>query len=702
MLHQITDKLVFAVTLLLFLNTTVFSADQSCTFRLTSCPESFNGTNIIVPTKVNAFAPGFYVCSPEKVYVDTNANTAPPSIMFVIDNSNSMNGKRNATEPRDLDGARFEVTSAIIDTIYKMHPKAEVGLTVFTEFLFFDTKDEHVIPLPYASFPFDQPKNQGYLPLHKLDSAVSGGKRWVDIVKEYLKTKDTVIRNTNFVQPCTTAILTHNPSFDYYGYTNINIAFEAAKFAMAKTTNAKEKQFVIFLSDGEPNHAWPLTKDNSFVSGTNMPTTFTIYFVPKNESVPGSIKDMTSNIRSNGYSTNNKISAYYGIQASHDALLTMLLDNALNPILNTLKQDPTTLKLNNVVYSDYRKADSVFWIPGGLPLKDGTTHFAMEIKYKIQKDDVTYDTATRAEFDVTRSDAISQSDGIQLSCSDTIYFRVSVKAATPVAKETNLEQGMFEITRTLPVPPRGDLTVYYSIVNTGVKPATKNVDYDATPFKDSVVFTDNVTTVQLPVIPKADDLGDEGDETVVLKVLSVKNGKNIRYSISGPDSAVVVIKDFEKPDNIDVNVVFNPMTFDRTVIQKVDSLLNKANLPDSMKAILNGAKELISKNATNLKEPPNGSIIVINSTRPLGSTVLKSVCGFATIYDALGNVVSKVDIVLVQKNKESNDYTGFWDGTNIQKRKVGSGMYLMVVTLIDDMGNKKKQKPVKIGVKSEL
>ncbi|HMA64056.1 MAG TPA: hypothetical protein VKO63_02615, partial [Chitinispirillaceae bacterium] len=358
-------------------------------------------------------------------------------------------------------------------------------------------------------------------------------------------------------------------------------------------------------------------------------------------------------------------------------------------------------KLNNKVYTDYRKADSVFWIPGGLPLNDVTTHFSMEIKYRIKKDDVTYDTLTRVEFDVTRDDTKKQSDGVELDCSDTLYYRVSVKATTPVARETNLEQGMFEITRTIPTPPRGDLTVYYSIVNTGVKPATKNVDYDATPFKDSVVFKgDIITSEKLPIVPKTDEL-DEGDETVVLKILSVKNGRNIRYAVSGPDSAVVVIKDFEKPDNIDVSVIFNPMTSDRTAIQKVDSLLNKTNLPDSMRAILIGAKELISKNPNNFNDA-SGSVLVINSTRPLGSNVLKSVCGFATIYDALGNVVNKVDIVLVQKNKESNDYTGFWDGTNMQKRKVGSGMYLMVVTLIDDKGNKKKQKPVKVGVKSEM
>jgi hypothetical protein len=699
MLRQTTDKLVHLFAFLFFLITAALASDQACTFRLTSCPESFNGTNIVVPTKVNAFSPGFYVCSPEKVYENVNAGSTPPTIMFVIDNSNSMNGMDNVKDPRDSDGDRFKVTSEIIDTIYKKYPKAEIGLAVFVEYLFFDTKDQQVIPLPYTTFPSSQPKVQGYLPVHKLDSTVSGGKRWVDVIKDFLTTKDTIIKNNNFVNPCTTSVLTHSPSFSYFGYTNINVAFEAAKIELAKTSNAKENQFVIFLSDGEPNREWPLASDTMFVRGTNMPTTFTIYFVPEGGSVPASISKMTNNIRSNGYSSNNKISAYYGMQASHQALLTMLLNNALNPIFNTLKQDPTTLKLNNVIYSDYRKADSVFWIPGGLPLKDGTTHFSMEINYKIRKDDVTYDTITKAEFDVTRSDAMATSDDILLSCSDTLYFRVSVKASTPVARETNLEKGMFEITRTVPVPPRGDLTVYYSIVNTGVKPATKNVDYDATPFIDSVVFKDNAATVQLPVLPKADQLDEEGDETVVLKVLSVKSGRNIRYSISGTDSAVVVIKDFEKPDNIDVNVIFNPMTSDRTAIQKVDSLLNKTNLPDSLRAILIGAKEIISKNPNS--SDAGGSILVVNSTRPLGSNVLKSVCGFATIYDALGNVVSKVDIILVQKNKDSNDYSGFWDGTNLQKRKVGSGMYLMVVTLIDDLGNKKKQKPVKIGVKLE-
>ncbi len=694
MLYQISGKLVFTVGFLFFLNTSVFSADESCTFRLTSCPESFNGTNIIVPKKVNAFAPGFFVCSPEKVYEGVNPNATPPTIMFVIDNSHSMNGLNNADNPRDIGGARFEVTSALLDTIYKMYPKAEIGLSVFVDYLFFDTKDQHVIPLPYASFPSGIPKAQGYLPIHKLDSVVSGGKRWVDIIKDFLTTKDTIIKNNDIPGPCTTAVLTHNPSFKYGGYTNINVAFEAAKLEMAKTSNAKENQFVIFLSDGEPNREWPLTLNNEFVQGTGMPTTFTIYFVPQGGSVPRSISEMTKNIRNNGYSSSNTISAYYGMQASHQALLTMLINNALNPIINTLKQEPTTLTINNKVYSDYRKADSVFLIPGGLPLNDVTTHFSMEIKYRIRKDNVTYDTLTRFNFDVTRDDATRMSDGIQLDCSDTTYFRVSVKATKPLARETNLEQGVFEISRTIPTPPKGDLTVYYSLVNTGLKPATKGVDYDAFPFIDSLVFKGEFTKREtLPVVPMADDLDDEGDETVVLKILSLKNGRNIRYSISGPDSAVVVIRDFEKPDNVDISVIFNPMTSDRTAIQKIDSLLNNPNLPDSMNAILIGTKNLISNSNA------NGSVIVINSTRPLESNVINSVCGFATIYDAVGNVVNKVDIVLVQKNKDSNDYTGFWDGTNMQKRKVGSGMYLMITTLLDDKGNKKKLKPVKIGVK---
>lgn len=696
MVRQITGKLVNTIALLWLLNSVAYTADETCTFRLVSCPESFDGANIIVPTKVNAFAPGFYVCSPEKIFENTNANSVPPTIMLVIDNSYSMSGLDNATDPRDVDGARFEVTSKIIDTIYKVYPKAEIGLTVFVENLFFDTKDAHVIPLPYTSFPSAQPKVQGYLPIHKLDSVVAGGKKWIDVVKDFLTTKDTVLNGS-----LTTSVLTHQPSFTYTGRTNINVAFEAAKIEMAKSTNSKEKQFVIFLSDGEPNKNWPLANNDSFTAGTNMPTTFTIYFVSKGESVPSSIKEMTNNIRANGYSTSNKMSAYFGMQASHDALLTMLLNNVLNPIFSVLKQEPTTLTLNNKTYTDYRKADSVFWIPGGIPLNDVTTHISMAIKYTIRNNGVTFDTVARAEFDVTRDDKQTQSKGILTSCSDTTYFRVSVKATAPVARETNLEKGMFEITRTVPVPSRGDLTVYYSIVNTGVKPATKNIDYDATPFIDTVLFTNGASTVQLPVLPKADNLDAEGDETVVLKVLSVKSGRNIRYSISGPDSAVVVIKDFEKPDNIDISVIFNPMTSDRSAIQKVDSLLNKTNPPDSIKNMLVGIKEMISKNSSGSNA--SGTVIIIKSTRPLGTNVANSAYenGFAVIYDALGNLVNKVDIALVQKNKESNDYAAFWDGTNMKKRKVGPGMYLMFVTLIDESNNKKKQKPIKIGVKSE-
>jgi hypothetical protein len=262
---------VLAVCLSLFIGLGAFAADQICNFRLTSCPESFNGQTIYVPKNVTTLSPDFYVCNPTKIIEGTT--TVPPSIMFVIDNSSSMSGV-NSGNGTDTSGARFSVTSALVDTIYKKFPDAEIGLAIFQDVLYLDTRDNpNFVPLPadYPAYSKAGYTTQGYLPLLKLDSTIAGGVKTVDLIKQLLETKKVTGSTGN-----QSTVLKYSPQYTVSTGTNINVAFDAATFAMSKAKSSKENQFVIFLSDGEPNGNWPREADD-FQNGSNMPTTFTVY-----------------------------------------------------------------------------------------------------------------------------------------------------------------------------------------------------------------------------------------------------------------------------------------------------------------------------------------------------------------------------------------------------------------------------------------
>ena len=69
--------------------------------------------------------------------------------------------------------------------------------------------------------------------------------------------------------------------------------------------------------------------------------------------------------------------------------------------------------------------------------------------------------------------------------------------------------------------------------------------------------------------------------------------------------------------------------------------------------------------------------------------------GKAIIYDALGNLVGKSFSVIGES--VNNSYGIYWDGFNRNNRAVGSGVYLIVISVVSD-GEKYTQK-IKVGVK---
>jgi hypothetical protein len=281
--------------------------------KIDMCPERYNNDTIIVPEKVVSLSQTCRVCKPSNVVEDINGVGNSPSIMLVIDHSGSMSGITGySTSNRHLG---FTVTKAIIDTIYKKYPKAEIGIVLFQNVLYLDTKNHKYVGLP-DDYPYlGAITTQGYLTLIQLDTLLSGGERRISVLKDLLNTHKVTVTNRQGLT-FTTTELDYKPHFEPDGYTNINTAFDAAKIAMRSARNPKQNQyqFIIFLSDGDlkPDSTSILLHGGKnpyeFQNGTDVPTTFTVYFVTAGEDIPQSITGMTRNVKRNNFSQSNPLS----------------------------------------------------------------------------------------------------------------------------------------------------------------------------------------------------------------------------------------------------------------------------------------------------------------------------------------------------------------------------------------------------------
>ncbi|HEX2959669.1 MAG TPA: Calx-beta domain-containing protein [Chitinispirillaceae bacterium] len=637
------------------------NSDQICEMKLRACPETYDKQTIEVPANVTTLSSDFFVCMPSNVVQEVQET---PSIMFVIDHSGSMSGLNGDPTLTDPTGSRFKVTNALIDTINNMYPKAEIGLIVFQEALYFDAENlEYVKTLPETyPYPAGHTK-QGYIPLMRLDSTLANGQSAYKYLKTVLNTKDSTIR-----QPRTVSTdLVYHPPYKTDANTNINTAFDAARLAMLGTTNDKENQFIIFLSDGVPTSLTNIKGDNphankdlnDFQKGTDLPTTFTVYFVRNTaDGVPASIQAMTDNIRANNYSKNNSLSNVWSIKTSYDTLLNVMMNQAINPIFSLVKREPTRLILNSKTYDKYNSQDSSFYVPG-LVLQNERTNFDLSITYKVRKDTSTQlqDTTVHITFDILRNKAVKEAPkNVDLVCRDTIYYKVSVKATDPQASELGPDNGAIQFTRDN--SDHGDLVVYFTVSGTAIP----DKDYKSIP--DSVVFTGDQKNVSYTITPLTDSL-KEDDETVIVTLSTERPGRTIRYSVATSNSATVSISDHFVVSGDTVTLAISP---------------NPYPLKDGIPiADVIGKARVLYENI--LEDQKNGVLIAVRSTKRLKQLNSDgNSYGTAIIYDAVGNIVK--DLNLRKGNDiDSINYGMVWDGTNNKNRTVGGGMYLINIKI---------------------
>jgi hypothetical protein len=385
------------------------NASEICEFSLSNCPESYNNKSISVPNEVVAMSSKFHTCEIIKRIENLVDGTVPSSVVFIIDHSGSMIGLDTILDitktAADINGERFRVTRDLLDTLNKINPNIDVGLVVFREVLYFDkTNNEHVVP-----FPYNGNSNQSYFPLKKLNQTLDNGQSGIQALQSLLATKKVTYIDS-LAKPRikhTYEDLIYKPIFQTTGNTEITLAFNAAKEALKSSANPRERQFIIYISDGEN------IGDTSYVFGKNVPTTFTIFLNPETSTPPKILVTMTNNIRNNGYSTSNPRSTIWNLKSSYAELMSLVSTNIIYPINKTTTYSPTLVIINNIISTNKVNAEFIF--PGQFPLKKDTTVFTVKINYDVITEMSKKDTSITTKFIIKRQ-AVNAGDDIVLNC----------------------------------------------------------------------------------------------------------------------------------------------------------------------------------------------------------------------------------------------------------------------------------------------
>lgn len=401
-------------------------AAQVCNLALQACPKTLEGATINVPENVIWLDPKLPFCN-EQVQVQTGGNAAPPSIVFIIDNSGSMSTGtgRDGSNSNDPDEARFTVVRSLLDTIYRTSPNAEVGLVIFTRRLQFDHRDNALLGTYFkTAFPGDTTQHDSYVPLTRLNQTFTRGNQTV-LGVDTLKALLAYTGNGNLVYATERDAARPNSEFtsprNIRDGTDITLGFDAAKVAMQDAKAPRQDQFFIFLSDGEPTAVDNPRKPRmmEFEQGLNTPTTFTVFFKRNGPTeAPATIRNMTENIRNNGYSSSNPKSAHWAINIPGSQLMDLMRSSILNPIFSNRPATPTsaTLASGGATLTNSSKDAGHFIFPDPVPLAPNQTQVALTYTYEYADSGKTKLHVATYNVNIRRVPAAEPAAGTATSC----------------------------------------------------------------------------------------------------------------------------------------------------------------------------------------------------------------------------------------------------------------------------------------------
>lgn len=382
------NRLLHLQLLPLLLAAVIIHAEQVSKFAYKGHFAALNNSKLVLQDKVVAMGEYVYVSSS----IDSLGQKDPCSIMFIIDVSQT-NGE---TDPNAI---RFSVVRQVLDTIYKKAPETKVGLALFGNHLWFykpddplftslsGTNDCYIHPLGLDSM-YSGVYSQASSNMGGVKSRTPYQKKGIDVLKMYLETRE----NWSTVWPglipkyWPTQTISGVNNDPYWGQmTNINIAFDGGKDALSKCPHPKHRQFIIFFSDGKAT--WPQVNTTEYVSGTNVPTTFTIFYNADQTDLQ-LLQQMNNNIKNNNYSVSNaKFTNIWQLSMNQNALIKILVHDILLKIIQTSNSWPTKIVVNTSGNSNWDSTG--FLYKRMFPLIGTTTDFTLKIDYKIKKDSIT-------------------------------------------------------------------------------------------------------------------------------------------------------------------------------------------------------------------------------------------------------------------------------------------------------------------------
>ncbi len=358
------------------------------------CPVNYEATDTLkLPSNIISLSKAFKHCAPtffDESYAPGQNDTI--SLFFVIDHSGSMSVS-------DSNCIRYKLTSNLIDSLFVSSPASEVGIAVFSNQLLHNVSlDPYAVKLDTSSSHTD-----AYIPLTQLNTSVSG-QAATDYLKSVIALSPTerdVGDNRKLINGYYEKNGRQNgqEGFEQYlsqynGTTDISLAFDAARKAFQKAKYRKSKQYIIFLSDGEPQNVdlerRPFIDD--FKDGTDLPATFTAYWVNNSQPIPKQIVEMTNNIKNNGYSSSNLLSDVWKTQGDINELLTKLLNISKGHGFRQIPSTPVRLQINNDTAVSFDETNAYF-----------NDNFALQNPLTRLSIKFTYHYAPPMDVDSTRS-----------------------------------------------------------------------------------------------------------------------------------------------------------------------------------------------------------------------------------------------------------------------------------------------------------
>lgn len=351
----------------------ISAAGRVCDLAFSECPNKFSKGVVKIPAEAIWLDAKIPFCNE---FVQTNSSAIkPPSVVFIIDNSGSM-------DENDPAVARFDVVATLLENMSTFAPATEVSLVIFTRRLSFDHREN---PYFRTAFPGDTSQHDSYVPLTALNKVFPDGRTGLDTLKALLKHDD----KGNLTYVTKLAASRNNSGMGRSNTrdgTDISLGFMAGKQAMKDSKSDKANQFFIFLSDGTPS-----TPDNGreatlneFIQGAAVPTTFTVFFDTQNSTpeVSSTIVQMTANIRQNDYSAANLKSAYWAINLPASQLQSLLQDQVIGNVLSLrVRPKEATLATGDSTFRNISMDTAQFFFAKHLALRSDTTRIQLDYTY---------------------------------------------------------------------------------------------------------------------------------------------------------------------------------------------------------------------------------------------------------------------------------------------------------------------------------